>query len=135
MELFLIRVLVADDQALVRRTIGLLVDTAADLEVVGETAIGAEAVEIATQQKPDMLLMDIRMPGIDGIQATRPRRLRLRGAAGRGERVPAQGHRPADLLAAIRVIAAGDDGQPVMRAALRDIGQASGCRPAPALRR
>ena len=71
MELFLIRVLVADDQALVRRTIGLLVDTAADLEVVGETAIGAEAVEIATQQKPDMLLMDIRMPGIDGIQATR----------------------------------------------------------------
>ena len=67
----MIRVLVADDQALVRRTIGLLVDTAADLEVVGETAIGAEAVEIATQQKPDMLLMDIRMPGIDGIQATR----------------------------------------------------------------
>jgi len=63
----MIRVAVADDQALVRGTIGLLVDTAPDLEVIGEAATGAEAVEIATKEHPGVLLMDIRMPGMDGI--------------------------------------------------------------------
>ncbi|HLN71513.1 MAG TPA: response regulator transcription factor, partial [Streptosporangiaceae bacterium] len=67
----MIRVLVADDQALVRGTVRLLVDTAPDLEVIGEAATGAEAVEIAAERKPDVLLMDIRMPGMDGIEATR----------------------------------------------------------------
>src|SRR6516225_8553679 len=67
----MIRVAVADDQALVRGTIGLLVDTAPDLEVIGEAATGAEAVELATREQPDVLLMDIRMPGMDGIEATR----------------------------------------------------------------
>src|SRR5262249_5607895 len=67
----MIRVLVADDQALVRGSFRLLVDTAPDLEVVGEAATGAEAVEIAAREKPDVLLMDIRMPEMDGIEATR----------------------------------------------------------------
>ena len=65
------RVLVADDQALVRGTIRLLVDTAPDLEVVGEAATGAEAVEVAARSRPDVLLMDIRMPVLDGLEATR----------------------------------------------------------------
>jgi len=67
----MIRVLVADDQALVRGSFRLLVDTAPDLEVIGEAATGAEAVEIATSARPDVLLMDIRMPVMDGIEATR----------------------------------------------------------------
>ena len=90
----MIRVLVADDQALVRGTIRLLVDTAPDLEVIGEAATGAEAVEIATTEQPDVLLMDIRMPGMDGIEATRitrwPRPARGQAAAGRPPGIPAR---------------------------------------------
>src|SRR3974390_348238 len=67
----MIRVLVADDQALVRGTICLLVGTAPDLEVIGQAATGAESVEIAAKEQPDVLLMDIRMPEMDGIEATR----------------------------------------------------------------
>ena len=67
----MIRVLVADDQALVRGSFRLLVETAPDLRVIGEAATGAEAVEVAAQCHPDVLLMDIRMPGMDGIEATR----------------------------------------------------------------
>jgi len=66
-----IRVLVADDQALVRGGFRVMLDSAADLEVVGEASDGAEAIELARQLKPDVVLMDIRMPGIDGIEATR----------------------------------------------------------------
>ena len=66
-----IRVLVADDQALVRGSFRILVDTAPDLTSVGEAASGAEAVELARSEKPDLVLMDIRMPGVDGIEATR----------------------------------------------------------------
>jgi DNA-binding NarL/FixJ family response regulator len=66
-----IRVLVADDQALVRGSFRILVDTAPDLTSVGEAASGAEAVELARSEKPDLVLMDIRMPGADGIEATR----------------------------------------------------------------
>jgi len=66
-----IRVLVADDQALVRGSFRILVDTAPDLTSVGEAATGTEAVELARREKPDLILMDIQMPGMDGIEATR----------------------------------------------------------------
>jgi len=124
----MIRVLVADDQALVRGSFRVLVNTADDLQVIGEAATGAEAVEIAIREKPDVLLMDIRMPVMDGIQATQQI---IRSPQTSGVRVlilttfdldeyvfsalraGASGFLlkdtpPADLLAAIRVIAAGD---------------------------
>src|SRR5260370_38095454 len=66
-----IRVLVADDQALVRGSFRLLVSTAPDLTPVGEAATGIEAIELARREKPDVVLMDIPMPGLDGIEATR----------------------------------------------------------------
>jgi DNA-binding NarL/FixJ family response regulator len=67
----MIRVLIADDQVLLRGSLRMLVDSAADLTAVGEAATGTEAVQIARQEKPDIILMDIRMPGMDGIEATR----------------------------------------------------------------
>jgi DNA-binding NarL/FixJ family response regulator len=67
----MIRVLLADDQALVRAGFSALLDAQDDIEVVGEAFDGAEAVQLATQLKPDVVLMDIRMPGVDGLEATR----------------------------------------------------------------
>jgi DNA-binding NarL/FixJ family response regulator len=66
-----IRVLLADDQALVRTGFRMLLDVEDDLEVIGEAADGAQAVELARAHRPDVVLMDIRMPTLDGIQATR----------------------------------------------------------------
>ena len=120
-----IRVLIAEDQALVRAGLKGIVNTAPDLTVVGEADNGAAAIEVAARTAPDVILMDIRMPGTDGLQATRAitsssaaRVLilttfdlddyvyaALRGGA---SGFLLKDTPPAELLAAIRVIAAGD---------------------------
>jgi len=123
-----VRVLVADDQTLVRAGFRVLVDSAPDLEVVGEAGNGLEAVELARSARPDVVLMDIRMPVLDGLAATR-RIVADELLAGvrvlvlttfdldeyvyEALRAGASGFLlkdtpPADLLAAIRVVAAGD---------------------------
>ena len=66
----MIRVLIADDQALVRAGFRALLDAQPDIEVVAEAADGAEAVRVAGSTRPDVILMDIRMPGMDGLAAT-----------------------------------------------------------------
>ncbi|MFI5802895.1 response regulator [Streptomyces sp. NPDC051561] len=66
-----IKVLLADDQALLRSAFRVLVDSEPDMEVVGEAADGAQALELARSTRPDVVLMDIRMPGTDGLAATR----------------------------------------------------------------
>ena len=124
----MIRVLLADDQHLVRAGFRALLDDAADIEVVGEAGNGAEAVELARSARPDVVLMDIRMPVLDGLEATR-RIVADQLLAGvrvlvlttfdldeyvyEALRAGASGFLlkdtpPADLLAAIRVVAAGD---------------------------
>ena len=67
----MIRVLIADDQELVRAGFRALLDAEDDIEVVGEAADGASAVSLAARHVPDVVLMDVRMPELDGIEATR----------------------------------------------------------------
>ncbi|HLU57590.1 MAG TPA: response regulator transcription factor [Pseudonocardia sp.] len=66
-----VRVVVADDQAAIRTGLVMILDSAPDITVVGEAADGLATVAMARERKPDVVLMDIRMPGIDGIEATR----------------------------------------------------------------
>jgi DNA-binding NarL/FixJ family response regulator len=66
-----ISILIVDDQALVRRGFRLLLEIEPDLDIVGEASDGAEAVELTRTLRPDVILMDVRMPSIDGIEATR----------------------------------------------------------------
>jgi DNA-binding NarL/FixJ family response regulator len=123
-----VRVVVADDQTLVRAGFRLLVDSAPDLEVVGEAVDGTEALELARRERPDVVLMDIRMPTMDGLEATRQitadetlagvrvlilTTFDLDEYVYQALRAGASGFLlkdtpPADLLAAIRVVAAGD---------------------------
>ncbi|MFI9487800.1 response regulator [Promicromonospora sp. NPDC052451] len=124
----MIRVLLAEDQALVRGAFALLVSSADDLEVVGEAGTGEEAVTLAKDLRPDVVLMDIRMPGTDGIEATRQIYADDASAGSkvlilttfetdrnvlRGLRAGASGFLPKDtrpdaLLSAIRTVAAGE---------------------------
>jgi DNA-binding NarL/FixJ family response regulator len=123
-----VRVVVADDQLLVRSGFRVLVDSAPDLEVVGEAGDGVEAVELARLRRPEVVLMDIRMPTMDGLEATRRivadelltgvrvlvlTTFDLDEYVYQALRAGASGFLlkdtpPADLLAAIRVVAAGD---------------------------
>ncbi|MFF7445449.1 MULTISPECIES: response regulator [unclassified Streptomyces] len=123
-----IRVLLADDQALLRATFRILIESAEDLTVVAEAADGREAVELAAEHRPDVVLMDIRMPNLDGVAATAAisARPELAGThililttfendenvakalrAGAGGFL-GKGVRPEELLASIRTVAAGD---------------------------
>ncbi|SDL90645.1 response regulator [Nonomuraea jiangxiensis] len=119
----MIRVVVADDQALLRGSFRVLVDSEPDLEVVGEAGTGVEAVSVARERRPDVVLMDVRMPEMDGIEATR--RIRdvsrvlvvtmfdLDSYVYDALRAGASGFLlkdtpPPDLLAAIRVVASGE---------------------------
>jgi DNA-binding NarL/FixJ family response regulator len=120
-----VRVLIADDQALVRSGFRLIVESRPDLEVVGEAENGSQAVDLASELDPDVILLDIRMPEMDGIEATK--RIVASGSRARilvlttfdldeyvygAIRAGASGFllkdvRPLDLVDAIRLIATG----------------------------
>jgi DNA-binding NarL/FixJ family response regulator len=120
------RVAIADDQSLVRMGFRMVLEAQPDIEVVGEASDGREAVELARQARPDVVLMDVRMPGTDGIAATAAITSELPETrvlvlttfdldeyAFGGLRAGASGFllkdaRPEELLAAIRAVAAGD---------------------------
>ncbi|MFD7656702.1 response regulator [Actinosynnema sp. NPDC059797] len=122
----MIRVLIADDQALVRGGFRMILESRDDVEVVGEAADGAEAVALTAELDPDVVLMDVRMPGVDGLTATR--RIVASDAGARvlvlttydvddsvyaALRAGASGFllkdvRPVELVEAVRVVARGD---------------------------
>ncbi len=67
----MIRVLIADDQELIRQSLSFVLDAQADIEMVGTASDGREAIELVRKEKPDVVLMDIRMPEVDGVECTR----------------------------------------------------------------
>jgi DNA-binding NarL/FixJ family response regulator len=75
----MIRVLICDDQEVVREGLRVILSSASDIEVIGVAQDGAEALELIPQAKPDLVLMDLKMPGVNGIQATRQIRDRYIG--------------------------------------------------------
>jgi DNA-binding NarL/FixJ family response regulator len=121
-----VRVVIADDQALVRGGFRMILDAREDMDVVGEAGDGAEAVDLVRQHEPEVVLMDVRMPAMDGIEATR--RIVASGSSARiiiltthdvdeyvfaALRAGASGFllkdvRPAELVEGIRVVAGGD---------------------------
>ncbi|MBN2821737.1 MAG: response regulator transcription factor [Coriobacteriia bacterium] len=123
-----IRVLIADDQALVRAGFRVLLEAASDIEVLGEAEDGEQAVSLSAQLQPDVILMDIRMPEMDGLEATRRIIAERTGSAPRvlmlttfdadeyvyeALRVGASGFLlkdtdPKQLVEGVRVVAAGD---------------------------
>jgi DNA-binding NarL/FixJ family response regulator len=121
-----IKVVIADDQALVRGGFRMILDAREDIEVAGEAADGAEAIALVGEHEPDVVLMDVRMPNVDGIEATRqivasgsPARIIILTTHDVDEyvfaalRAGASGFllkdvRPPDLVEAIRVVARGD---------------------------
>ncbi|MFI6795995.1 response regulator [Streptosporangium canum] len=121
-----VRVLVADDQALVRGGFRMILEARADLEVVGEAGDGREAVALVERLRPEVVLMDVRMPGVDGLEATRrivasgsPARVIILTTYDVDEAVFAalragasafllKDVRPAELVEAVRVVARGD---------------------------
>ena len=121
-----VRVVIADDQALVRGGFRMILDAKQDMNVVGEASGGGEAVELVRRVEPDVVLMDVRMPDVDGIEATRrivasesPARIIILTTYDVDEyvfaalRAGASGFllkdvRPPELVEAIRVVAAGD---------------------------
>ena len=80
-----IRVLIVDDDALVRAGLNILLAGASDIQIVGEAADGSEVEDAVAESQPDVVLMDIRMPGMDGLTATEILRRRA-GRAGHGRR-------------------------------------------------
>ena len=147
----MIRVLLADDQALVRAGFRMILRAEPGIEVVGEAGDGAAAADAARDLRPDVVLMDIRMPGVDGIEATRrivrdttsPRVLVLTtfdldeyvfGALRAGASGFLLKDAPEDqLISAIRVVSAGGSlfAPSVTRRLIEDFARRDGARPAP----